>query len=168
MRPILLFIWCLYLLFSGLSYSQTPALKFKQLSTNEGLSQSHVVTIIKDSRGFMWFGTEDGLNKYDGYKFTHYKHDQNNKATINDNYVLAITEDSYHNLWIGTESGLDRFDRASNTFIHYSNHLTFAVQSVFLDSKKGCGWAPARVYICLMLQMVHLKDSHMPRMAQTV
>ncbi|SDH88905.1 hybrid sensor histidine kinase/response regulator [Mucilaginibacter gossypii] len=136
MRPILLFIWCLYLLFSGLSYSQTPALKFKQLSTNEGLSQSHVVTIIKDSRGFMWFGTEDGLNKYDGYKFTHYKHDQNNKATINDNYVLAITEDSYHNLWIGTESGLDRFDRASNTFIHYSNHLTFAVQSVFLDSKK--------------------------------
>ncbi|WPU97882.1 two-component regulator propeller domain-containing protein [Mucilaginibacter sp. cycad4] len=136
MRPILLFIWCLYLLFPGLSYSQTPALKFKQLSTNEGLSQSHVVTIIKDSRGFMWFGTEDGLNKYDGYKFTHYKHDQNNKTTIIDNYVLAITEDSYHNLWIGTESGLDRFDRATNTFIHYSNHLTFAVRSVFLDSKK--------------------------------
>ncbi|MGF7037670.1 two-component regulator propeller domain-containing protein [Mucilaginibacter lappiensis] len=136
MRPIFLFIPCLYLLFPGLSYSQIHALKFKQLSTNEGLSQSHVGTIIKDSRGFMWFGTEDGLNKYDGYKFTHYKHDQNNKATIIDNYVLAIMEDGSHNLWIGTESGLDRFDRATNTFIHYSNHLTFAVRSIFLDSKK--------------------------------
>jgi signal transduction histidine kinase/ligand-binding sensor domain-containing protein/DNA-binding response OmpR family regulator len=136
MRPIFPFIACLYLLFSGLSYSQTRTLKFKQLSTNQGLSQSHVETIIKDSRGFMWFGTEDGLNKYDGYKFTHYKHDQNNKTTIIDNYVLAIMEDGSHNLWIGTESGLDRFDRATNSFIHYSNHSTFAVRSVFLDSKK--------------------------------
>lgn len=132
----MLLIWCLYLLFTGSSHSQTSALKFKQLSTNEGLSQSHVVSILKDSRGFMWFGTEDGLNKYDGYKFTQYKHDQNNKTTIIDNYVLAITEDSLHNLWIGTESGLDKFDRATNTFIHYSNHLTFVVSSIFLDSKK--------------------------------
>ncbi|WDF78809.1 two-component regulator propeller domain-containing protein [Mucilaginibacter sp. KACC 22773] len=136
MRRIFLFISCLCQLFSGLCYSQTRDLKFKQLSTNEGLSQSHVVTIIKDSRGFMWFGTEDGLNKYDGYKFTHYKHDQNNKATIIDNYVLSIMEDGSHNLWIGTESGLDRFDRATNTFIHYSDHSTFSVRSVFLDSKK--------------------------------
>lgn len=84
----------------------------------------------------MWFGTEDGLNKYDGYQFTHYRHDQNNKSTIIDNYVLAIMEDSSHNLWIGTESGLDRFDRATNTFIHYPNQSAFAVMSVFLDSKK--------------------------------
>ena len=84
----------------------------------------------------MWFGTEDGLNKYDGYKFTHYKHDQNNKASIIDNYVLALMEDGAGNLWIGTDSGLDRFDRATNTFIHYSNnHLTYAVRSVFLDNK---------------------------------
>lgn len=85
----------------------------------------------------MWFGTEDGLNKYDGYHFTHYKHDQKNKATIIDNYVLAIMEDGAGNLWIGTESGLDKFDRATNTFIHYSgNNLTFSVRSVFLDNKK--------------------------------
>jgi signal transduction histidine kinase/ligand-binding sensor domain-containing protein/DNA-binding response OmpR family regulator len=135
MKRVFPFILCLYLLHSGLSYSQPRDLNFKQLSTNEGLSQSHVSAIIKDSRGFMWFGTEDGLNKYDGYKFTHYKHDQSNKSTIIDNYVLAITEDSAGNLWIGTESGLDRFDRATNTFIHYSNGVTFAVRSVFLDNK---------------------------------
>ncbi|MEO7213951.1 two-component regulator propeller domain-containing protein [Mucilaginibacter sp.] len=135
MKRIFLFFSCLCLLNSGLSYSQPRDLKFKKLSTTEGLSQSHVCAIIKDSRGFMWFGTEDGLNKYDGYKFTHYKHDQNNKSTIIDNYVSAITEDGAGNLWIGTESGLDRFDRATNTFIHYSNHLAFAVHSVFLDTK---------------------------------
>lgn len=136
MRRIFLFISCLYLLYSGLSYSQTRDLKFKRLTTNEGLSQSHVSAIIKDSRGFMWFGTEDGLNKYDGYKFTQYKHDQNNKASIIDNYVQAIMEDGSGNLWIGTDSGLDRFDRATNTFIHYpNNHLTYAVRSVFMDSK---------------------------------
>jgi signal transduction histidine kinase/CheY-like chemotaxis protein/ligand-binding sensor domain-containing protein len=136
MRQIFLFISCLYLLYPGLSYSQTPNPKFKQLSTNEGLSQSHVCAIIKGSRGFMWFGTEDGLNKYDGYKFTHYKHDQNNKASIIDNYVLALMEDGAGNLWIGTDSGLDRFDRATNTFIHYSNnHITYSVRSIFVDNK---------------------------------
>jgi signal transduction histidine kinase/ligand-binding sensor domain-containing protein/DNA-binding response OmpR family regulator len=137
MKHVFPFILCLYLLHSGLSYSQPRDLKFKQLSTNEGLSQSHVSAIIKDSRGFMWFGTEDGLNKYDGYKFTHYKHDQSNQTTIIDNYILAITEDGARNLWVGTESGLDRFDRATNTFIHYSNGLTFAVRSIFLDNKNG-------------------------------
>jgi signal transduction histidine kinase/ligand-binding sensor domain-containing protein/DNA-binding response OmpR family regulator len=137
MKRVFPFILCLYLLHSGLSYSQPRDLNFKQLSTNEGLSQSHVSAIIKDSRGFMWFGTEDGLNKYDGYKFTHYKHDQSNQTTIIDNYILAIMEDGARNLWVGTESGLDRFDRATNTFIHYSNGLTFAVRSIFLDNKNG-------------------------------
>ncbi|PWK78335.1 signal transduction histidine kinase [Mucilaginibacter oryzae] len=136
MRPKLSLTWCLYLLFPALCYSQTSALKFKQLSTNQGLSQSHVVTILQDSRGYMWFGTEDGLNKYDGYKFTPYKHDHNNKASIIDNYVLSLMEDDAHNLWVGTESGLDRFDRATDTFIHYSGKSVFSVNSIFLDSKK--------------------------------
>lgn len=136
MQRIFLFISCLYQLLPVLSYSQTRNLKFKQLSTNEGLSQSHVSAIIKDNRGFMWFGTEDGLDKYDGYKFTHYKHNQNDKTSIIDNYVLAIMEDGAGNLWVGTDSGLDKFDRATNTFIHYSNKFRFSVRSIFLDSKK--------------------------------
>ncbi|TFF40671.1 hybrid sensor histidine kinase/response regulator [Mucilaginibacter psychrotolerans] len=136
MQRIFLFIMYLCLLVPGLAFAQAAGFKFKQLGTNDGLSQSHVCTIIKDSRGFMWFGTEDGLNKYDGYQFTHYKHDQSNKASIIDNYVLSLMEDGDHNLWIGTASGLDRFNRAKNTFTHYTNHLTFAVQSIFLDHKK--------------------------------
>lgn len=136
MRRIFLFTLCLYLLYPGLSYSQTQSPKFKRLTTNEGLSQSHVSAILKDSKGFMWFGTEDGLDKYDGYKFTHYKHNQQNKTSIIDNYVLAIVEDHAHNLWVGTTSGLDRFDREKNIFIHYpNNHLTYAVRSILLDSK---------------------------------
>ncbi|MCR8561318.1 response regulator [Mucilaginibacter sp. BJC16-A38] len=137
MRQLLLFISWLYLLCPGLSDAQAQSPKFIRLSTNEGLSQSHVSTIIKDSRGFMWFGTEDGLNMYDGYKFTYYKHDQKNKASIIDSYVLAILEDHDRNLWIGTNSGLDRFDREGTSFIHYSNnHLTYKVSAIFEDSKK--------------------------------
>jgi len=59
--------------FFGLS--QNKHLKFEHLQTDAGLSQSNVISILQDSRGFMWFGTRDGLNKYDGYKFTIYKND---------------------------------------------------------------------------------------------
>jgi signal transduction histidine kinase/ligand-binding sensor domain-containing protein/DNA-binding response OmpR family regulator len=137
MMRIFLSALCLYLVPTGLFCAYGQGMQLKRLTTNQGLSQSHVSAILKDSKGFMWFGTEDGLDKYDGYKFTHYKHNQNNKTTIIDNYVLAITEDGAGNLWIGTESGLDRFDRATNTFIHYSNNnLIFSVKSVFLDARK--------------------------------
>jgi len=137
MRRIFLYTLCLYLLYPGSSYAQTLNPKFKRITTNEGLSQSHVSTIIKDSHGFMWFGTDDGLDRYDGYQFTHYKHDQNNKASIIDNYVLSILEDGSGNLWVGTASGIDRFDRGKNRFIHYPNsNLAYAVRSIFLDSKK--------------------------------
>src|SRR5438094_524487 len=126
MRRIFLFISCFCQLFSGLSYSQTRDLKFTQLSTNEGLSQSHVSTIIKDSRGFMWFGTEDGLNKYDGYKFTHYKHNQNNNDL----------------LWVGTDNGLYHLNPESGKFIGdvrdpANNNSVGAswIKAVYKDSK---------------------------------
>ncbi|MCQ6956333.1 hybrid sensor histidine kinase/response regulator [Mucilaginibacter aquariorum] len=137
MKKRFLFISCLYLLCPLLSAAQTQGPKFKRLSTNEGLAQSHVSAILKDSRGFMWFGTEDGLDRYDGYQFTHFKHDQNDKTSITDSDVMAILEDHAGNFWVGTSSGLDRFDRKTNRFIHYSNkHSTDDVNAIFEDSKK--------------------------------
>jgi signal transduction histidine kinase/ligand-binding sensor domain-containing protein/CheY-like chemotaxis protein len=136
MRQRLFFIFCLCLLCPGLSGGQTQSPKFKRLSTNEGLSQSHVSAILKGSKGFMWFGTEDGLNRYDGYQFTHYKHDLKDKASIIDNHILALLEDHAGNFWIGTASGLDKFDRGTNRFIHYpDSHLTHDINAIFEDSK---------------------------------
>ncbi|GAB2551712.1 sensor histidine kinase [Spirosoma aerophilum] len=111
-------------------------IKFNHITTNEGLSQSHIGAILKDSKGFMWFGTEDGLNKYDGYKFTHYKQEQANETSICDSYVLDILEDKAGNLWIATSDGLDRFDRATDSFVHYPDgHATYAINDIFQDSK---------------------------------
>ena len=78
-------------------------LRFERISLEQGLSQSTVFSMLQDSQGFMWFGTEDGLNKYDGYTFTIYKHDPDNPNSLSSNAVSAIYEDQEGMLWIGTE-----------------------------------------------------------------
>ncbi|MFN8401951.1 MAG: two-component regulator propeller domain-containing protein [Anaerolineales bacterium] len=75
-------------------------LRFDMIGIEEGLSQSSVHTIFQDSRGFLWFGTEDGLNRYDGYTFKVYKHDPYNEASISDGWINAIAEDQNGYLWI--------------------------------------------------------------------
>jgi signal transduction histidine kinase/ligand-binding sensor domain-containing protein/CheY-like chemotaxis protein len=79
--------------------------KFYHLTRDNGLSQSTVSCITKDSIGFMWFGTNDGLNKYDGYNFTYYKHDSRNSNSISPGRVLALHVDKKGRLWIGTDQG---------------------------------------------------------------
>src|SRR5664279_4167265 len=103
--------------FSILCYPQTANLKFSHLTTSDGLSQSSVFAILKDYKGFMWFGTDEGLNKYDGYKFTVYKHDVENPGTVSDNSIYGLMEDAAHNLWVVSSNGLDKFDRMKEAFI---------------------------------------------------
>lgn len=122
--------------------AQKPELKFQKLSLKDGLSQSTVYSILQDSRGLMWFGTQDGLNKYDGYQFTVYRHDPSNAHSLSHNEIFALYEDNTGTLWIGTSNGLNRFDRQQERFIHYQNdpnnpnslsHNT--VLSIFEDDK---------------------------------
>lgn len=124
---VIAFIWWLLL-----SLVHAQSVKFNHLTTNEGLAQSHVSAILKDKKGFMWFGTEDGLNKYDGYVFTHYKHDPYDKNSISDSYIQDLLEDKHGDLWVATTNGLDRFDRDKNGFVHY---LTQDINDIFEDSK---------------------------------
>jgi ligand-binding sensor domain-containing protein/signal transduction histidine kinase len=90
--------------------------RFERLSTDEGLSQSSVRSILRDHRGFMWFGTDDGLNKYDGYRFTPFKRDPEDPRSLSDNYIRALYEDRDRVLWVGTNLGLNAFDRATGGF----------------------------------------------------
>jgi hypothetical protein len=69
------------------------SIRFEHITIEEGLSQNGGNAIIQDSKGFMWFGTQDGLNKYDGYNFTVYKHNPENSASISDNWIWSILED---------------------------------------------------------------------------
>jgi len=95
-------------------------LRFERISIKQGLSHNTVNCILQDSKGFMWFGTDDGLNKYDGYSFTVYKHDPNDSHSLSHNQVWALFEDSTGMLWVGTfGGGLNRFDRATEQFTRY-------------------------------------------------
>ncbi len=101
--------------------SQNANYRFKNISTNDGLSQSSVIAIHQDKLGQMWFGTRDGLNKYDGSKFTVYRTDETNPASISNNDILSIIEDQFGKLWIGTYNGLNCYNPVDNTFKRYSH-----------------------------------------------
>src|SRR3990170_2033691 len=119
------------------AFCQQADLKFKHLSSRDGLSQDHVNAIFKDHKGFMWFATDEGLNRYDGYNFSSYKHDPENINTISNSFVYDIAEDSQHNLWIATASGLDKLDRKKDRFIHYKpKGKSLFVKDIFLDGNK--------------------------------
>ncbi|MBO0593205.1 response regulator [Cellulophaga sp. E16_2] len=92
------------------------ALKFKNLSLKEGLSQSTVLSILQDKKGFLWFGTRDGLNKYDGNEFTIFRHKSQDTTSLNDNYIKTLFEDTKGNLWVGTLKGLNKFIPETNSF----------------------------------------------------
>jgi PAS domain S-box-containing protein len=95
-------------------------IRFEHLTIEDGLSQNAGLAIFQDSKGYLWIGTQDGLNRYDGYTFKIYKHDSDDPASISHNSILAIEEDKDGYLWIGTwGGGLNRFDPAAETFIPY-------------------------------------------------
>ena len=93
---------------------------FDNISLEEGLSNLTVYCILQDSYGFMWFGTEEGLNKFNGYDFTNYVHNTSDPNSISHNFITALHEDSEGYLWVGTfGGGLNKFDRKKRIFKHY-------------------------------------------------
>lgn len=98
-------------------------LKFKHLSIDEGLSTVSVRTIFQDSQDFIWIGTQDGLNRYDGYHIKTYKTDQYNPASISSNYINCLYEDKNDHLYIGTDDGgLSILDKHTEKFTNYRHN----------------------------------------------
>ena len=107
----ILLVFSLLFLCSLNSVAQQKARYFNSINTDNGLSHHKVNVIFQDSRGFMWFGTEDGLNRYDGKYFTKYSNDVSNKSSLSGNIITCITEDENQFLWISTaEGGISRYD----------------------------------------------------------
>ena len=95
-------------------------LRFDHISIEQGLSQSSVRVIFQDSRGFLWFGTEDGLNRYDGYTFKTYKPDPDVPSSLSDRAITSIVEDKDGYLWIATQlGGLNQYDPRTEKFVRY-------------------------------------------------
>ena len=121
---------------------QPKNLKFRQIGTNLGLSNSIVQTIYQDSRGFMWFGTRDGLNKYDGYKFTTYKRNINQDLSISSNDVKGIVEDKENHLLIATaDGGMNELDLAKEVFVKSGQQenmpLSNSIQYLYKDKREN-------------------------------
>jgi signal transduction histidine kinase/ligand-binding sensor domain-containing protein len=104
-----------------LTLPASQELRFERLSTVEGPAFMEVSEILQDSRGLLWFGTQTGLFKYDGYQFKAFKHYPDDPGSLSHDFVESIYEDRTGQLWVGTVQGLDRFDRASGSFIRYQN-----------------------------------------------
>ena len=94
-------------------------IRFSRLSTAQGLSQTQVGEIVQDDQGFMWFGTQYGLDRYDGYEFRVFTHDPARETSLSCVYVHSLFKDRSGTLWVGCDQFLDKFDSVHETFTHY-------------------------------------------------
>ncbi|MEJ2011291.1 MAG: two-component regulator propeller domain-containing protein [Anaerolineales bacterium] len=94
-------------------------ISFDHLSLEDGLSQSVVGDIVQDGRGFLWLGTQDGLNRFDGYNFRIFRHAPGDPQSLIHNLITVLAIDHQGALWVGTTAGLDRYDRSTETFTHF-------------------------------------------------
>jgi signal transduction histidine kinase/DNA-binding response OmpR family regulator/ligand-binding sensor domain-containing protein len=120
--PLFLFLALFPLFFNGLNGQQLKEgiLQFDHLGMQDGLSQSTVLSIHQDKFGWVWLGTRDGLNRYDGYNFQVFRHRVDDPRSISGNTILEIESDSLGNLWIITEVGLSYLDRNSLQFQNFT------------------------------------------------
>jgi ligand-binding sensor domain-containing protein/signal transduction histidine kinase len=94
-------------------------IRFSRLSTAQGLSQTQVNEIVQDDQGFIWFGTQYGLDRYDGYEFRVFTHDPARENSLSCVYIHSLFKDRSGALWVGCDQFLDRFDSVHETFTHY-------------------------------------------------
>jgi len=144
---------CLYALLvaSPALASRAAPLVVDHIAPEDGLSQSTVMDILQDSQGFLWFATENGLDRYDGYEITQYNRDRGNPASLSSDYIWQIAEDADHNLWLATDGGgLVRWDRQTDAFTSYRHDpedptsiASNAVRTV-LVANDGWVWAGTR------------------------
>ncbi|MGB8952308.1 MAG: two-component regulator propeller domain-containing protein [Candidatus Aminicenantales bacterium] len=146
-HPLRLAIVSLSLFLCARVYAQDELIRFSHISIEQGLSQNTVICILRDHRGFIWFGTQGGLHRYDGYKFKVISYDPNDPSGLRTSNIACLYEDRSKNLWVGTSGGgLSLFDADDEKFITYTNEPGNAsslsndsVNALFEDSR-GILW----------------------------
>ena len=136
------------MLFMSQAFAQQ--INFSNITSAQGLAHNTVNCIIQDRLGFLWIGTEGGLNRYDGYEFKVYQNDLNNKNSLSDNYVISLHEDRQGYLWVGTfGGGLNRFDPKTETFVRYQHHKNDTAGIWSNDVRAICEDKQGRIWLGL-------------------
>ena len=118
----LIFLFLTALILPVAAPGQESHVKFEHITVDQGLSQNTGRVLFQDSRGLLWVGTQDGLNRYDGYNFLVYEHNPLDPNSLSDNFIFSIAEDDDGFLWVGTNGGgLNRFDPKTDKFFRYQN-----------------------------------------------
>src|ERR1051326_170162 len=142
---IFCFSFCLYIAHSVVEVFSQEA-KFTRIGADKGLSQASVKCILQDSKGYMWFGTGDGLNRYDGYEMKVFRNNPSDTNSLSENNIECLFEDSKGIIWIGTHGGLNAYNPALNTFTRFQNEHTNPnsingnVVKCIYEDKKGIYW----------------------------
>ena len=130
----------LFALLNATTIFYSQSITFNHLTVENGLSNNDVNTVIQDKTGFIWLGTEDGLNRYDGYKFKIFRHDPSDSNSLSGNSIWSLIEDHLGNIWIGTKGGiLNKFNPRTEKFTKWEikSNLTKenSVKNIYEDSK---------------------------------
>ena len=147
------YIFALFCLLTNLIVGQKNNIKFENLDTFSGLSSSTCTEIFQDKAGFLWFGTIDGLNRYNGYEFEVFRSVLNDTTSISNNRINAIEEDNEGNLWVGTNNGLNLFNKQTNKFIRIklykqlslSNSSQKVINDLLYDSINNTLWVATNI-----------------------
>jgi signal transduction histidine kinase/ligand-binding sensor domain-containing protein/ActR/RegA family two-component response regulator len=120
-------------------------LQFRRLGSDDGLAGPWVQAILQDSRGFMWFGTSQGVNRYDGYTMETFRAERGNPRALPDNIVYDMREDRSGTIWVGTRAGLSRFDRDRNDFTTFDfrergDRVQHQQVRAILEDSRGVLW----------------------------
>jgi ligand-binding sensor domain-containing protein/serine phosphatase RsbU (regulator of sigma subunit) len=118
-KHILILFFVSTLISSSLVFVQGQVINAELFTIDNGLSQTSIHCLLQDKRGFIWIGTQDGLNRYDGYSFRIFKNEPHDTTSISNNYIHSLFEDSQGNIWVGTNLGLNKYDPYENKFIHF-------------------------------------------------
>lgn len=117
---------------------------FRHYRAEDGLTFNTVRCIIQDRRGFIWLGTEDGLNRFDGYTFKGFRSDKNKVNSLVSNYISSLLEDSKGDIWIGTDEGLFIYNPPTDKFSHFQNKVNgVSISSTvnnIVEDKSGNVW----------------------------
>src|SRR5262249_12677005 len=119
---------------------------FRHYQVENGLSNNSVLCSLQDARGFLWFGTKDGLNRFNGYSFKVFRYDDRVKGSIGSNFIHTLCQDKQGTIWAGTDNGLYAFDAAQESFSLLTGTQRQEIRDICADTK-GIVWFIANSHV---------------------